>query len=145
MSMHLQTPLKAAFGLSTPESMTSRIERATLERAPFPHLTVPEVLPAFTLADVRSYWPDETAFSTYGDGYDRKLGDAGRFGLYVLGSAAADRCAGLDRDTREFWREFAAGPARQAMMALYRRDRGVLIFSGSREARPRDASPDAPP
>ena len=30
-------------------------------------------------------------------------------------------------------------------VALYRRDRGVLIFSGSREARPRDASPDAPP
>lgn len=30
-------------------------------------------------------------------------------------------------------------------VALYRRDRGVLVFSGARETRPRDASPDAPP
>ena len=38
-----------------------------------------------------------------------------------MGSAAAARCSTLDEDTRSFWRDFAAGPARQAVLSLYRR------------------------
>lgn len=121
MSIHLQRPLQATLASSTSDSIESRIGAAPLQLDPYPHLILPDVLPAFTLADVRSYWPDESAFSSYGDGHGRTPGDPGRFGLYISGSTAAERCQVLDEDSRDYWRSFVAGPVKNIVTQAYRR------------------------
>src|SRR5262245_37539756 len=84
-----------------------RIAHALLEVHPFPHLYLDRLLSDVQLLAIRIHWPREDAFTAYSDGRNRQVGEAGRFGFYVLGNTAANRALTLDPERRAFWKQFA--------------------------------------
>lgn len=97
------------------------IAEEVLQRDPFPHLLVPDLLSREQRAAMARHWPQEADFTTYSDGHQRKLGEAGRFGLYIMGSAAGAATDRLTPASLRYWRERGAPLMRDAATALYRR------------------------
>lgn|SRR5262245_13087606 len=84
-----------------------RIARARLDVHPFPHLYLDRLLSDAQLSTIRAHWPRDGVFTAYSDGRNRTVGEAGRFGFYVLGHTAAKRALALDPERRAFWKQFA--------------------------------------
>lgn len=91
----------------TSSQLLDRIAKTQLEMSPFPHLYLDHLLPSAIMAKVLEHWPADEVFTPYSDARDRKIGDAGRFGFYVMGHTAAERAASLDAECRRFWKEFS--------------------------------------
>src|SRR3970282_1660647 len=57
--------------------------------------------------------------------HNRKLGDPGRFGFYVMGHSAAERAKALDAERRVFWKKFARETLKPLACATF-----VKMFAG---------------
>lgn len=119
--MSVPPPIRetAFTGTSIGHGIAAQVANCDIRRHPYPHFVAPNILPRNELADIRAHWPAEHNFAPYGDGPNRSLGEAGRFGLYIVGSAAAERCASLDPVRRDFWRAFVAGSLKSMIVAAY--------------------------
>ena len=88
---------------------------------PTPHLVIDDAFDEASMSNMVRHWPEEDSFTTYSDGHNRRLGDPGRFGFYILGHTARKRAQALDNVRRAFWKGFAGGPVKDMITSLYRR------------------------
>lgn len=97
-----------------------RIEEATLQKEPCPYIVIEDAFSYDHIKLINEFWPEENIFTPYSDGRNRKIGNPGRFGFYIMGHTADERAKSLDTKKREFWKNFALDTIEPLLLNLFK-------------------------